>query len=127
MRPVSTNEVPVVVERTMPLPRVESTAGEEPSVGTPVTDVVARITTTLEKSAPGFVQDTVIWVLVGVVVAPVTLAGEALSIVMTELEASLPAWSLVPVQPVTVLVTVYVEPGGAGILAWDLGVMRTLY
>ena len=55
-----------------------------------------------------------------------TLAGEALSIVTVALLVSVPDWELVLVKEVTVPVTVYVEPDGAGILAWLFGVTLIL-
>ncbi len=67
---------------------------------------VFRKTTTLEKSPPGLVQLTVTWVSLGVALAPVTSAGERLSMVTVALPVSLPACGLVVlVNAVTVPVT----------------------
>ena len=46
--------------------------------------------------------------------------------VTVALSVSVPDCELVLVKAVTVPVTEYVEPSGAGILAWLLGVMRIL-
>ncbi len=66
---------------------------------------VFRKTTRFEKSPPGLVQLTVTWVSSCEALAPVTLAGERLSMVMVALPVSLPAWVLVLVNAVTVPVT----------------------
>ena len=57
----------------------------------------------------------------------VGFAGERLSMVIVALSVSVPAWVLVPVQSVIVLVTVNVCPGMPGISVWLFGVIRILY
>ncbi len=49
-----------------------------------------------------------------------------MSMVTVALPVSVPAWALVLVNAVMVPVTLYSDPEGAGMLAWLLGMTRTL-
>ena len=113
--------------RTTLVPKVSLMAGIDPSSGTSLMVAVFRKTTRLEKSAsPGLVQLMVNSESPCVAPAPVTSLGERLSMVIVALPVSVPNWALVQVKDVMVPVTVYSEPAGAGMLAWLLGVIRTL-
>lgn len=127
VRPVSVVEAPFEMYLTIPLPNGPSTDGDDPSSGVPVGVDVARIITTFEKSDPGFVQLSSIWLSPGAVLVAETLSGERLSIVMVALVPSVPEEALlVGVNERMVLVTAYSDPGTGGMLVCDFGVSRIL-
>ena len=114
--------------RTVLVPIVLPCVYVVPSVGALVIEaVLLRITTWLKSASAELVQFKTTCALPGITLPHVAFAGDALSMVIVALPESVYVFVFVLVIAVTVPVTAYVDPGGTGIFAWVLGVIRTLY